>query len=276
MNNVLDCVRGIDFRRQLAMTIDGRTPSTRYLGSDTLTGKVWSGGDQPTLLEPTVSWVDATVAKFLVTLTEAQTATLDPGTYRLQVEAFRASNGQSDILFNGSLTVTGTSGAAEALAASYCSYRDLLMVAPWIETQQALGQDQATFAEQRVEARYWLDDLVLAAAPVYGYGRSAHEEAILYWDGSGGLGPNTLVRDLLAADRLIVTRKVRKICALYAGYLILRSQVTPGDNQYAKLAGQYYSEAMHEATNTIVEVARNATDTCPIPITLGTTSTRWA
>lgn len=61
-----------------------------FLGSDTITSRVWRGNDQTTILSPTTVWVSATDGTFQISINDTDTATFEVGQYRIQTLAARA------------------------------------------------------------------------------------------------------------------------------------------------------------------------------------------
>lgn len=266
--------RGCDLTVPLLITTDGRTPSTAYLATDSLAAELWPGDDQPVLLTPTVEWLDAGNGEYHVYLSAAQSATLEVGTYLCRVTATRA--GRVAKLATISITVENAAATPEAYPKPYATFNDMLLLCPWIETHQTLGRDQAGFLEQLVEARRLTDELIIAACPS-GSSYSPHEWALINWDGGAYLGQSTYIKDLLAQDKLIVTRKLALANARQALYLVMNASIQPGgDKSYASLAAKFYAEACVDFTNMIVEIDTNGDGKGEIAIPLGVTNTRWA
>jgi hypothetical protein len=72
--------------------MDGTTPSTAYLSTDTLSTQLWTGDDQQLITTPVASWnLSIGVPAFTVGFQASDTAGLAPGTYRLIVNITRAS-----------------------------------------------------------------------------------------------------------------------------------------------------------------------------------------
>ena len=114
----------------------------------------------------------------------AQATGLDAnGNYTLLVTVTRGS--VTAPIIEATFRVLPTPGSASQSLKTYCSYNDLLNIAPWIRQVQDLDTDQESFYQQRYEARTWLDWLITrswrgTSAAYFGdAGRSAQ-----FWLGS--------------------------------------------------------------------------------------------
>jgi hypothetical protein len=142
-----------------AIARDGSAP-TGFLSNDTLSATVWAGQDQASLFSPTVSWNDYTSGLVNLSISSAQTATLDQlGNYHLQVSVTRS--GTTTVIVDCQLKILPTAGSSTSLVTPYCSYRDLLRYAPWIPLLQDDSADQESYYPQRLEARNWLDQCIV-------------------------------------------------------------------------------------------------------------------
>jgi hypothetical protein len=142
-----------------AVNRDGTVP-TGFLNTDTLVSAVWSGQDQTTIFNPTVSWFDSTTGQVNVGVIESQTAALEQvGDYHLNVTATRA--GKSVVIIDCTLRVLPAPGSSTQAITPYCGYADLLRYANWISLVQDTSVDQEGFYSQRLEARQWLDWLIV-------------------------------------------------------------------------------------------------------------------
>jgi hypothetical protein len=107
----LELTRGTsrDFPLQ-ARFADNTVPSAVFASSDALACRVWAGDGLPVLLTPLTTWVDASLAKFLVRFVDSDTQATAPSLYRIQVTATRS--GRTGILLDGYLQLSDAPGSA--------------------------------------------------------------------------------------------------------------------------------------------------------------------
>jgi hypothetical protein len=164
-----------------------------FAAGDALTAQVFAGQNQTALFTPTVGWYTAGgtqtgygQGQVLVSITAAQAATLElNGTFTLEVWWQPAGGGKSACIWRGALAVETAAGTATQPTPTYCTLADMLRFAPWVRLVQDFDTDQEGFWSQRVEARQWLDNLIVrswrgTSAAYFGdSGRSAQ-----FWLGS--------------------------------------------------------------------------------------------
>jgi hypothetical protein len=142
-----------------AINRDGTTP-TGFLATDTLSASLWSGQSQTPLFAPAVSWNNFATGAVNLGVTNAQTTGLDQaGTYHLQVSAARA--GSTVVIIDCLLKVLPAPGSSSNAIVPYNTYPDMLTHAPWITMIQDVDADQEAFYTQRLEAKQWLDWLIV-------------------------------------------------------------------------------------------------------------------
>jgi hypothetical protein len=214
------------------------TALTTFTGSDTLACKLWPGDDQDPLATPTVAWSDVTTAKYLISFAAADTSSLAPGRYRLQVTFTRSS--RTGLLLDAWLIVTATPGTSDP-AASFVTYDDMRKYAPWLD-DLAAESDQAGFLEQRARASKWLIDLLCDRwRPVtYDLG---DRQYVGQWPLDQ---PSTWLRTKLEASTsaLIVREKTREIVAKMAIAYVCDAQIgRDGSDNYLNLAAKFARDA---------------------------------
>ena len=88
--------------------MDGVTPSTAYLSTDTLATELWSGDDQQLLATPAATWnLTIGVPAFTVGFVTTDTAGISPGIYRLIVNVSRSGSGTVEV-FRDSIELSWT------------------------------------------------------------------------------------------------------------------------------------------------------------------------
>lgn len=209
---------------------------TEYGVGDTLASSVWAGDDQPTLFTPTVAWTtDGSDGKVSISFPGSLTADKDPGTYVCRVTL--TSSGTTLEVARFWLSIKDAPGSATTYK-FYCNRNDLMTIAPWIEEFQTT-EDLASFAEQRQEARNWIDDQILAVS---------NQQFSL---------TKSQIKTYLDADGLVVTSKIKRASAHYAIYLICRSQVGPNDKDsaYQRLSLKHKMHAISDLISATVEIS---------------------
>ncbi len=156
----LDVTQGSQYDRVLTAIAPGGGSATGFLDSDVLTAVVWAGQNQPPLFSPDVSWNDSANAKFNFGLSPDSTAALDySGIYHCQVTATRGD--VPTVIADFLLKMLPSPGAGTTATVPYCTMADMLNHAPWITMVQDDTTDQESFYSQRLEAKQWLDWLIV-------------------------------------------------------------------------------------------------------------------
>ncbi len=259
---------------------DGTTPMGIFLSTDVLTASVWAGSNEVPLLTPTATWISATNAQYQVTLQDTDSASLAYGIYYLQAYATRAGTPSRTT----ALLPRGTS--LEIIAAAltgtprptYISIIDLRKIAPWIDDLQVPDSHEG-FDDPCADSRDWLDEMTLrnyrgGNVSLLGY----HGFALDAWYTGGGRRTSLTNRWLfaaLAADQLLVTPRIKNVCAYFALSRICESMITKGD-MYAMLAARYRLEAESLLASTTVEIDVNADGYGEVRINFSSTNTLWA
>ena len=144
-----------------AIDRDGTEPKL-FAPTDRLTATLWKGGSNAALLSPGVVWLDFRTGLFTLSLTAEQLATLDyAGAYHCQVLATRA--GTSIVIADFMVQVLPGPGSASTAIEPYCTLYDMLEHAPWLTMVQDDLTDMESFYGQRLEAKQWLDWLIVRA-----------------------------------------------------------------------------------------------------------------
>jgi hypothetical protein len=232
----------------------GSMSAPAYASSDTFVGKISRGQDQASLFSPTIAWYTAEGTQtgyeqgdVLMYISPAQSATLEAGgTYSGEVWHTQAGK----CVGRFTLTVQPSAGLATQAIATYCTYQDMLLHAAWVKMCQRPDTDQEGFYSQRLEARNWMDGLILASyrgggvIPFGDPGFSADQ-----WSGGWGEGgsfTSRWLRDWLAQDRLLLRPEVIRACAFKAISVVGLSQVG-GGNSFAAMGTVFASRADAEA-----------------------------
>jgi hypothetical protein len=227
---VLDTTRA--YRIYLESDQVGGSLAGLYTGSETLSGRIWSGEDQATVVTPTVVW-DTDVADnpdgvdkpvLLMTVPASALTSVAAGTYLWQITVDFATEKIAYPAEPGTITFIDGPGSATAPAV-YGTLKQLKDVCPWIEQVQGFA-DTAGFADARGLAREWADAFLLERVPA---------------------PDRTWVRTALAANQLLTTgpegKRIVRASSLYAAHLILMRE--PG----REVGGSTYREMAEEMLN---------------------------
>lgn len=267
----------------------GRTIPANFAASDALATEVSRGQDQGVLLSLATTWYTApdpttglptqtgyTQAQVLPTITSAQSATLEPnGDYALKV--WRTPSGSADryCIWEGTLLARPAAGAASQPVTPYCTYQDMLLNTPWVAGIQNIDTDQEGFYSQRLQARRWLDGLILDAYSRRRGGWAMFGDAsqpAANWSGWGGMvGPmrSKYLTEQLAANRLVISPEVAWTCAYKAASIVGLSQVG-GASKYLALGQMAADRASEELQRLDAELDINGDGNTDLTIPLGT------
>src|SRR5271157_524610 len=260
---------------------DGTVPTSIFLGTDVLTASVWQGQNETPVLTPAASWISATSAQYQVTLQNADSASLAFGVYYLQAFATRAGTPPrtTALLPSGtSLTILAAPGVTFTARPTYIAIGDIRKIAPWIDDLTTPDNDTG-FDDQLADARDWLDEIILrnyrgGNVSLLGY----HGFALDAWYTGGGRRTSLTNRWLftsLKTNQLLVTPRVKQICAYFALSKICESMITKA-GLYLALASRFRFEAESLLASTTVEIDVNGDGFGEVPINLSSTNTLWA
>jgi hypothetical protein len=243
MGQTLEVVAGSD--RSWGTTLRNAGGALVFDPSDPLDADVWAGGEGSSalavLFHPTVAWDDAAAGTAILSVAAAQTATLDPGTYRLQVGV--TTGGARAIGFDGQLQVLEAPGTAEA-GTPYCSYADMILYYDQIGVLANRRTDEANFLAQRMRAKVEIDRmLVLRYDPRSGrtMTRQTERHPSLGYDvpDPDAIPPSPAqLSAYLQAGGLILEDMVREMAAKLAIALVLERQLA-GGNAYRDEADRF-------------------------------------
>lgn len=212
---------------------DGITPSTDYLPTDVLTARVWSGADSAIVATPAAYWTNAATASFSVAFAPSDTAGLDPDIYSIQVVCTPGYRLSSSTRGSKSLRPRGRPPPV------YISYAMMRAVVP--DVVNLLGdRDETGFADQRAEARLWLDEAVH---------RHNDGSANLQSD-LGALayayrwpGKSPIMIGWLAADYLVMSQPLVRAQIYHTLSLIFEGRMLSNPKLYGQLAHDYAVKA---------------------------------
>ncbi|HKM55485.1 MAG TPA: hypothetical protein VJY33_18925 [Isosphaeraceae bacterium] len=281
MSIAIELVQGTarDFPFQVTNP-DGTVPTGIFLATDVLTASVWAGSNEVPLLTPMATWISATNAQYQVTLQDTDSSSLGYGIYYLQAYATRAGTPSrtTALLPRGTSLEIIAAPLAVVPRPTYISIMDLRKIAPWIDDLQVPDSHEG-FDDPCADSRDWLDEMTLrnyrgGNVSLLGY----HGFALDAWYTGGGRRTSLTNRWLfaaLAANQLLVTPRIKNVCAYFALSRICESMITKG-GMYAMLAARYRLEAESLLASTTVEIDVNGDGFGEVPINFSSTNTLWA
>ena len=193
----------------------GSAITSTYTGSETLAARVWPGDTLPVSFVPTCAWKVAASGTIDLSVSGAQTTSVSPGTYYLQIRI--TDGGSTYSAFDAQLAIEAAPGAT-ATPSTYCTYAELLTYGRFDLIEVPTDYDQAGFLVQRARARTWFEDLLYSHDR--GISNSSQGWSIYSRIGTG-IGKNPWLKTALAANQLLVTDDIKEANACYALSLIL-------------------------------------------------------
>jgi hypothetical protein len=219
--------------------------------ADPLDAAVWAGGDvgAPTIFRPSVAWVSAPDGTVSLTVAAAQTATLDPGVYKIHVGV--TAGGARAIGFDGQLEVLPAPGTA-TLGTPYCTFADMLLYYDQVGTLANRRADEANFLGQRMRAKTELDRMIIlrygARSGMVLTRRNTFDPILQTFDvptPSAAAPSKAQLTAYLNAGGLIAEDLAREMTAKWAIAFVLERQTTAsGRNPYPEEAERFRQMAM--------------------------------
>jgi hypothetical protein len=258
-----------------------------YAQNDTLTAYLYQGQNLAPIDTLAVQWYTGNPpgsqtgygqGQVLVSVTNAQSATLEAaGTYAIGVQWTPAANPTiTKTIARVSLYVEPAPGTSTETITTYCQLSDMLLYAGWITIVQNQDVDGEGFYTQRLEARRWMDRLILNNYRGAFVGLFEELSTMAFAYGNVGwrrsLGPSYTLKTYLADDDLILNDDIVRVCAYKAISIIGLAQV--GLNQKFASFGAYYRDmASREAMAITAEVDTSGNGQGNYFINLGATNT---
>jgi len=174
MTTRLEMVAGEDKSFPLQCWLEGAMIPPAFVASDAMTSVVSPGEGEAALFAPAVAWwtdpdpVAGAAAQtgydqgqVLVSVSAADSLLVTAEAAHV-LEVWRRPAGTSlrSCVWRGGLVVHYAAGAGRPRLPTYCRYQDMLDFGPWCKYLAEEG-DEAGFYDQRLEARLWLDDLIV-------------------------------------------------------------------------------------------------------------------
>lgn len=252
--NIVDVVRDTGRHIVRNVTGDAGSKTTGFNAiTNTLTAEIWPGDDEPVLdVDGLVAtWEDAAAGKYSITIPPLSPAVTSE-VYWLRVRMQLAVDRNGEI-FRTKIRVLDSPGSTGNSLLSYCTYRDLIDAAPWIDSLQT-DTDRSGFARQRQAAKNWVDHAIIRRSQ--SISNSWHDRTnYIHW---GVVPPNwsytKYVSELIQDEKLIVSDILRRVATYYTIHLICETQLSPMGSY-----GPYL-----DMSRRMIGTAQNLLETCLI------------
>lgn len=230
MGQTLQMIAGADGGPWATTLLNDGQP-VAFPSDSTFVATVSRGGGEASIFTPTVAWVDAASGTLSMSVSAAQIASLDPGSYVLQV--FVATGGRKVPAFDGTLEILPSVGT-ETPGQTFCAFEDMLVFSSQVRSlQQSRGSDATGFYAQRAQVTghliRWFDKRY---RPIQGLTkvRSGTPDPILGLEDVASPTAPFLPRAAFLAGMLgggvVVDPRLREITARLAVALVLERQST--------------------------------------------------
>ena len=269
---------------------------------DTLSARVWPGGDLPVAFAPTVAWTSADTASFVLTIDNSDSADLDVGIYKGEVAVTRS--GETGTIDRFDLDVLPAPGTGTADLA-FTTLADLLMYFPTLQALQS-QYARAQFAAEQRRATLHLIDMLCPRWGGFTSSPQIGQPGFNAWSlgaSSGGtskwwlrqqlmpLAPDSTppadlpdrlttpanIFDATLSTALLLEPEVKEIAAKYAISYVLDAQITRGDDQdWLKQASRFRraADAMFAGRRFGIDLSDPQTGYASLVIDGGATSLR--
>ena len=243
-----------------------------FTGTESILTDLWAGDDEAVITTFPAIWQNGPAGTITIPVPAATSAALDVGLYQGLV---RLAD-DSEALVRFSLDVRHAPGTILQTITPYAGYGDMQLLAPWVALVQG-DDDLAGFLEQRIEARRWLDWVIInnyRGASV-GLFETHSTMAFVFGGGVGwrrSIGPSPSLIDYLQKNDLIVRPQISRVCAMKAVSLVGLAQIGI-NNQYAAFGAYYRDMAERELVGLTAEVDLNGDGIGELFINLSSTNT---
>jgi hypothetical protein len=195
---------------------EGSLSAPIFAQGDAMSCVVSAGEGRPPLFNPAVEWwtnpdpvTDLPTqdgfpqGQVLVSVAAIDSATLHgEATYQLEVWRQPVASTRRFCVWRGTLVAGYSAGAARPRLPVYCSFEDMLQFGPWARFLDDKAATEAGFYDQRLEARLWIDDLIVRSfrsSALYPFGTAGVPAPL--WSGWAGPWrspmPSIWIRDQL-------------------------------------------------------------------------------
>lgn len=209
-----------------------------------LSAQVWPGDDQPEieLNGLCAEWVDSADGKYRIHIPPTS-GEVTSSVYWLRVIMGSAECDRREI-YRTKIRFVDSPGDRSDRLRTYCSIKDILEHAPWIETLHT-DSDRSGFTRQRSSAKTWIDWAIIRRAKLLDGSWHDKTNYIYYGVTPPGWGYSAHVATMIRDGKLIISDSIRDIAAYYTIHLICETQLSPAGSYgpYLEVSRRMYSRA---------------------------------
>ena len=229
---------------------------------------VWAGDSSGALATLATTWAQAADGQLFLDVLPANLEPLELQPYPLRVETL--TGGAFSPAWSGWLVVVDEPGAALGPAPRvYCGYRDLTRLGGKAIDQLRSLDEGAGFLASRLEAREWMDEVILARYRPAGLGAGGF--CLGTGPALGADSPSSWLKGKLDAGGLILTDAAVRLAATKSLAFLWGRQA---DASYQRRSAAAHRNADSGAAGLVAQIDTNADGIADLAINCGVFSTR--
>lgn len=239
-----------------------------------LTCQIWPGDDQPPIpingLDAT--WENAANGAYSIRIPPLDQC-LATAIYSIRV-LMNGFDGQKEV-YRGKIRIVDAPGHYPDKLKVYCSYRDILDKAPWIDSLQT-DMDRSGFMRQRSAAKSWIDTAIIKRSKILDNSWHYSNRYMYYGVVPPNFSYSVYIAKLISDGKMMVDEVINSIAAYYAVHLICETQFSPGGSfgPYLDISRRMYGSAAHQLETAIIHFDANDDGKSDLQIEIGRISGR--
>lgn len=273
--NVYDVVRdtGRAFSRQVTDE-EGNDLTGFNAATQTLSVDIWPGDNQPALdLDGLQAyWTDSAKGQYTIAIPPIDSTIMDA---IFSIRVLMTTAGVAKEIYRGKVRIIDAPGGSCKQLNVYCSYRDLVDHANWIESLQT-DLDRSGFQRQRSAAKNWIDLAIVKRAKVLDNAWMQVNNFLYYGVVPPGFAYSRYIQGLINAGQLMIDQNIRDIAAYYTIHLICETQFSPQGSYgpYLDISRRMYGMAAQRLETAIIQFDTNNDGIPEIAVEIGRASGR--
>lgn len=273
--NISDVVRdtGRTFRRNVVAADNSKLTGFNAT-TNVLSAEIWPGDDQPALEVTGLQayWSDAATGEYILSIPPMDVG-LSNAIYFIRV--LMTTAGVAKEIYRGRIRIADAPGDFPTKLNVYCSYRDLMDHANWIETLQT-DVDRSGFQRQRSAAKNWIDLAIIKRAKVLDNAWMQASNYLYYGVVPPGFAYSRYIKNLIDSGQIMVDQNIRDIAAYYTIHLICETQFSPQGayGPYLDISRRMYGMAAQRLETAIINFDTNNDGLPEIAVEIGRASGR--
>jgi hypothetical protein len=273
--SVYDVVRdtGRVFSRQ-AISDDGTDLTGFNSTTNILSADIWAGDNQPSLNIDGLQayWTNAAQGQYTISVPPIDPTIVD-AIYSLRV--LMTTGDVSKEIYRGRIRFIDAPGQFCKQLNVYCSYRDVVDHAPWIESLQT-DLDRSGFQRQRSAAKNWIDLAIVKRAKVLDNAWMQGSNYLYYGVVPPGFAYSRYIQSLISEGKIMVDQNLSDIAAYYTIHLICETQFSPQGayGPYLDISRRMYGMAAQRLETAIIQFDTNNDGLPEIAVEIGRASGR--